>query len=104
MRPTDKFGRNSLQRVVFDDIDPMIDGVSEDCLFLNVWTGADLAAHERLPVLFWIHGGGFVVGSGSEPRYNGANLAKRGVIVVTVNHRLNAPGFLSYPAVNEDGA
>jgi para-nitrobenzyl esterase len=104
IRLTDRFGHNSLQRVVFDDIDPMVDGVSEDCLYLNVWTGADLAARERLPVLFWIHGGGFVVGSGSEPRYNGANLAKRGVIVVTVNHRLNALGFLSHPALSADGA
>ena len=102
VRPTHVFGPGSLQAIVFDDIDPTIAGVSEDCLYLNVWTPADLAAGERLPVLFWIHGGGFAVGSGSEPRYDGARLAAKGVVVVTVNHRLNALGFFAHPELTAE--
>jgi para-nitrobenzyl esterase len=102
VRPTDAFGRNAVQGVVFDDIDPYTIGVSEDCLYLNVWTPARLNTSERLPVMVWIHGGGFVVGSGSEPRYDGAKLAARGIIVVTVNYRLNAFGFLAHPALSAE--
>lgn len=66
---------------------------NEDCLVLNVWTPA-LKDGRKRPVLFWCHGGGFVTGSGSSPGYDGANLARRGdVVVVTINHRLNVLGF-----------
>lgn len=67
---------------------------NEDCLFLNVWTpGADDAAR---PVMVWFHGGGYAYGSGGWPAYDGHNLSKRGdVVVVTVNHRLNAFGYLN---------
>ncbi|GFE86703.1 carboxylesterase/lipase family protein [Steroidobacter agaridevorans] len=66
---------------------------SEDCLVLNVWTRG-LRDGGKRPVMFWIHGGGFSAGSGSSPGYDGANLAKRGdVVVVTINHRLNVMGF-----------
>jgi para-nitrobenzyl esterase len=102
VRPSDKFGHNALQKILFGDIDPFADGVSEDCLYLNVWTGADLRANEKRPVLFWIHGGGFVVGSGSEPRYDGTRLAERGIVVVTLNHRLNALGYLAHPALTAE--
>jgi para-nitrobenzyl esterase len=106
VRPTDAFGANSMQGVVFDDIDPRLHGISEDCLYLNVWTPS-LDSPEPLPVMVWIHGGGFVVGSGSEPRYDGANLAAKGIVVVTLNHRLNALGFLAHPELtgeSPDGA
>jgi para-nitrobenzyl esterase len=96
VRPTDVFGPNSMQGVVFDDIDPLTHGISEDCLYLNVWTPS-LESHEPLAVMVWIHGGGFVVGSGGEPRYDGANLAAKGIVVVTLNHRLNALGFFAHP-------
>jgi para-nitrobenzyl esterase len=66
---------------------------NEDCLYLNVYTPA--ADHAKRPVLFWIHGGGFVLGSGSEALYNGAALAQRGdVVVVTIHYRLGALGYL----------
>jgi para-nitrobenzyl esterase len=69
---------------------------NEDCLYLNVWQPA---AADKLPVMVWIHGGGFVLGSGSQDLYEGTNLAKLGdVIVVTINYRLGPFGFLTHPA------
>ncbi len=68
---------------------------SEDCLNLNVWTSAEAGA--KLPVMVWIHGGAFQLGSGSAPLYNGQYLAERGVVVVTINYRLGALGFLAHP-------
>ena len=102
VRPSDAFGPNSLQGVVWGDIDPHAEGVSEDCLYLNVWTPATPGDGARLATMVWIHGGGFVAGSGAEPRYNGARLAARGVIVVTLNHRLNALGFLAHPELTAE--
>jgi len=96
VRAADTFGPNAMQGVVFNDIDPYPAGISEDCLYLNVWTPA-LDPEIPAPVMVWIHGGGFVVGSGAEPRYDGTNLAAQGIVVVTVNHRLNALAFLACP-------
>jgi len=76
---------------------------SEDCLTLNIWTPARTAA-DRLPVMVWIYGGGFFVGSGSAPAYDGEALARRGVIVVTLNYRLGALGFLAHPALSRESA
>lgn len=70
--------------------------MSEDCLYLNVWAPTP-AKPGNLPVLVYFHGGGFAYGDGSEPRYDGAHLAARGMIVVTVNYRLGAFGFMSHP-------
>jgi para-nitrobenzyl esterase len=73
--------------------------MSEDCLYLNVWTAAVDAAAKR-PVMVWFHGGGYAVGSGGSVRYDGSNLArKHEVVVVTVNHRLNAFGFLDVSSI-----
>lgn len=70
------------------------EAISEDCLFLNVWT-PDTDSRARRPVMFYIHGGAYSHGSGSHPQYDGAELCRRGdVVVVTVNHRLNAFGYL----------
>lgn len=77
--------------------------VSEDCLTLNVWQPLD-AAPTKLPVMVWIHGGGFFVGSSSQPLYDGAALARRGVVVVTFNYRLGALGFLAHPALTREQA
>jgi para-nitrobenzyl esterase len=67
---------------------------SEDCLFLNIWTGG-VNDGEKRPVMVWLHGGGYAFGSGSAPGYDGGNLASRGdVVVVTVTHRLNVFGYL----------
>jgi para-nitrobenzyl esterase len=75
--------------------------VSEDCLYLNLWTPAHSAA-DRLPVLVFIHGGGFTEGSASVPLYDGAALARKKLIVVTINYRLGAFGFLAHPALTQE--
>ena len=75
---------------------------SEDCLFLNVWTPA-IADDARRPVMVYFHGGAYASGSGSSPLYDGTNLAIKGdVVVITVNHRLNAFGYLSLQQLNPD--
>ncbi|MFD0687315.1 carboxylesterase/lipase family protein [Actinomadura fibrosa] len=75
--------------------------MSEDCLTLNVWTGAGSAAESR-PVLVWIYGGGFRLGTGASPRYDGENLARKGLVVVTFNYRLGAFGFLATPELSAE--
>jgi para-nitrobenzyl esterase len=69
---------------------------SEDCLYLNVWTTAESAEAKR-PVMLWIYGGAYAGGAGSEPRYAGESLAKKGAVVVTFNYRLGALGFFAHP-------
>ena len=75
--------------------------MSEDCLYLNVWTAAQ-TANERRPVMVWIHGGGLTRGSGSGPFYNGESLALKGVVVVTINYRLGVFGFLAHPDLTRE--
>lgn len=75
--------------------------VSEDSLYLNIWTPAKEAG-EKLPVAFWIHGGAYLGGSGSEMEFDGAEYAKRGIILVTINYRVNVYGFLAHPWLCEE--
>jgi len=95
VRDASKFGSSAPQA---DRTGLMAGGPEdEDCLFLNVYTPR--ADAQRRPVLFWIHGGGFVVGSAAQPIYDGGPLAARGdVVVVTINYRLGALGYLHVPA------
>jgi para-nitrobenzyl esterase len=72
---------------------------SEDCLYLNVWSPAKA---DKAPVFVWIHGGALSGGSGSEPFYDGTRLAEKGVVVVTINYRLGALGFLVHPALSAE--
>ncbi|MXP08975.1 carboxylesterase family protein [Altererythrobacter halimionae] len=75
---------------------------SEDCLFLNVWTRGTNDGKKR-PIMVWLHGGGYVTGSGSSHGYDGTRLAQRGdVVVVTINHRLNGFGYLYLGGVSGD--
>lgn len=74
---------------------------SEDCLSLNIWSPAKTAG-ERLPVMVWIHGGGFNFGASSQAEYHGANLAKKGVVVVTLNYRLGPLGYLAHPGLDAE--
>ncbi len=81
---------------------PIVPGPqSEDCLGLNVWTPARDAS-QKLPVMVWIHGGGFQIGSSSQTAYDGEALASRGVVVVSINYRLGIFGFLAHPALDRE--
>jgi para-nitrobenzyl esterase len=74
---------------------------SEDCLYLNVWSPAKPPA-EKLPVMVWIHGGGLTTGSAHEPGYMGDQFARRGVVLVSINYRLGALGFLAHPMLSSE--
>ena len=80
-----------------------LDVTSEDCLTLNVWT-PKLAASAHLPVMVWFHGGGYTNGAGSQSTYEGTNLARQSVVIVTVNYRLGALGFLAHPALSAESS
>jgi para-nitrobenzyl esterase len=98
VRQADRFGPRCMQRAIYSDMVFRSNGMSEDCLYLNVWTPAH-GANEKLPVLVYFYGGGFTGGDGSESRYDGASLAQRGIVTFTVNYRLDVFGFLALPAL-----
>ena len=75
--------------------------MDEDCLYLNIWTPAN-TVDEKLPVAFWIHGGAFMHGFSHESEFDGAAYCERGVILVTINYRLGAFGFLAHPWLSEE--
>jgi para-nitrobenzyl esterase len=75
--------------------------VSEDCLYLNIWTAAK-SAKEKLPVMVWSHGGGYTMGSGDSPQFDGEALAKKGVVLVTYNYRLGVFGFFAHPELTKE--
>src|SRR6185295_16130164 len=80
---------------------PAVPAPSEDCLYLNVWRPADPAAR-NLPVMVWIHGGGFVGGSSSSPNTSGVQFAKQGVVLVAMNYRVGRFGFFAFPALSKE--
>src|SRR5438309_4208709 len=99
VRNATEFGPRCMQQPLFSDMMFRSPAPSEDCLYLNVWTPAKFAGPQRhkLPVLLYIYGGGFMAGDASEKRYDGASLARRGIVVVTINYRLGVFGFFSHP-------
>ncbi|RYE31699.1 MAG: carboxylesterase family protein [Sphingobacteriaceae bacterium] len=101
MRKADHFGPQAMQKPIFSDMVFRSDGKSEDCLYLNVWTPAK-SASAKLPVLVYFYGGGFVGGDGSENRYDGEALAKKGIITITVNYRLGVFGFMAHPELTKE--
>nr|WP_040007135.1 carboxylesterase family protein [Fibrisoma limi] len=101
VRKADKFGPRAMQRSLFGDMNFRSNGMSEDCLYLNVWTPAK-SANERLPVLVYFYGGGFVAGDGSEPRYDGESMAGKGIVALTVNYRLGPFGFMAHPELTKE--
>src|SRR6187455_1248372 len=89
-----------MQTNVFGDMAFRSNGMSEDCLYLNVWRPA---GHKKgLPVLVYFYGGGFVTGDGSEPRYDGERMARKGIVALTVNYRLGVFGFLAHPELTKE--
>ncbi len=78
------------------------EGSSEDCLFLNIWLPSGTKPEDELPVMVWIHGGGFVGGSGSGESTSGEEFAKQGIILITFNYRLGRLGHFAFPALSEE--
>lgn len=78
-----------------------LDRTSEDCLTLNIWTPR-ISASASLPIMVWFHGGGYTAGAGSQSTYEGTNLARQGVVIVTVNYRLGVLGYLAHPALSKE--
>lgn len=95
-------GAQCMQGPVFGDI-KFSRPASEDCLNLNIWTPAANAS-DRLPVMVWIHGGGFQAGAGAEPRHDGKAFANKGVVLVTLNYRLGVFGFMAHPELTRESA
>jgi para-nitrobenzyl esterase len=95
-RSAERFGDDCMQNRFALDSAPSRQDMSENCLYLNVWAPARKPP-APLPVMVWIHGGGFVIGSGAP--YDGAALARQGVVVVTLNYRLGRFGFFAHPAL-----
>ena len=82
-------------------VDATVQEVSEDCLYLNVWTTAN-SAKEKRPVIVYFHGGGLAAGAGNESLYNGEGMAKKGVVFVVSNYRVGVLGFLAYPELTKE--
>ena len=94
-RDATKYAGRCEQWHIWNDYLFLDSGPTEDCLYLNVYTPASAGKTDKLPVMVWIHGGGFLAGAGSEPRYTDSALVSKGVILVTINYRLNIFGFLA---------
>lgn len=101
VRSCTQYGPPCPQRKLPPPFDRDYGKTSEDCLFLNVWSGAR-DPDERRPVMVWIHGGGFYGGSASQPDFDGRVLAREGVVVVTINYRLGVFGFLAHPELTSE--
>ena len=101
VRKAGKFGPRAMQKPIFSDMVFRSNGVSEDCLYLNVWTPAG-RADAHLPVLVYFYGGGLIAGDGSELRYDGESMATKGIVAVTVNYRLGIFGFFAHPELTKE--
>ena len=90
-----------MQKHIFADMIFRADTMSEDCLYLNVWTPAK-SADAKLPVLVYFYGGGFSAGDGSESRYDGESIAQKGIVAITINYRLGIFGFFAHPELSAE--
>ena len=98
VRDAAAFGESCIQPQGFGGPGTNTPSGNEDCLFLNIWTPAD-AKGKSLPVMVWVHGGAYIVGSGAVPMTQGTGFAKQGAILVTINYRLGNLGFFAHPAI-----
>lgn len=101
IRKADEFGPNPMQENVFGDMMFGTKKMSEDCLYLNIWTPAK-TMDEKLPVFIYFNGGGLMAGSGSEPRYAGLPMARRGIVAITANYREGIFGFFAHPQLSKE--
>ena len=101
VRMAKEFGPNPMQEALFGDMNFGTKENSEDCLYLNIWTPAK-TMKEKLPVLIYFNGGGLMAGSGSEPRYAGDAMARKGIISITANYREGIFGFFAHPQLSKE--
>jgi para-nitrobenzyl esterase len=101
VRHASEYGARCMQGSIYSDMVFHDSGPNEDCLYLNLWMPANPAS-SKLPVMVWIYGGGYQAGATSEPRQDGGNLSKRGVVVVSMNYRLGIFGFFSHPELAKE--
>lgn len=101
IRKANHFGPRAMQLPIYSDMQFRSDGVSEDCLYLNIWTSAK-SMTDSLPVLVYFYGGGMKAGDGSEYRYDGESMSRKGIISITVNYRLGVFGFLALPELSKE--
>lgn len=100
-----QFASNCQQKPNSWDTSLSKEHLSEDCLYLNIWAPKDFINHQTnngYPVMVWIHGGGLVNGGTSLPLYDGSNLARQNIVVVTINYRLGRFGFFAFPALHKE--
>ena len=104
VRDATEAGPACMQRAIPAEVgrfyNPGVDRMSEDCLYLNVWSA--VGPEDRAPVLVWIYGGGLSIGNGADITYDGTRLAQRGVVLVTLNYRLGAFGYLAHPLLSAE--
>jgi para-nitrobenzyl esterase len=103
LRDATQFAHRCAQWQIWNDYHFLDPGPSEDCLYLNVYAPAEAKAASKLPVMVWIHGGGYAAGAGSEPRYTNSALVSKGVVLVTINYRLGVFGFLATEELAKEG-
>lgn len=100
IRPAKEFGFSPMQSKIYSDMIFRSKGISEDCLFLNVWVPG--GEKKALPVLVYFYGGGLIAGDASEKRYDGESMATKGIITITVNYRLGVFGFMAHPELSKE--
>jgi len=103
VREAKAYANDCMQRPFPSDAAPLGTPPAEDCLYLNVWAPAQPAA-AKLPVMVWIHGGGFVNGGSSPAVYDGQHFARRGIVFVSANYRIGRFGFFAHPALSREAA
>jgi para-nitrobenzyl esterase len=104
VRAADAYSSDCMQVPFPSDAAPLGTKPAEDCLYLNVWRPAGTKAEARLPVMFWIYGGGFVNGGSSPAVYDGSKFAAKGVVFVSANYRLGRFGFFAFPELTRQNA
>jgi para-nitrobenzyl esterase len=102
VRKADAYANDCMQKPFPSDAAPLGTAPAEDCLYVNVWTPAAPPKAGKLPVMFWIHGGGFVNGGSSPAVYDGSHFAQRGIVFVSLNYRLGRFGFFAHPALTKE--
>lgn len=101
VRDCEEFGCSCPQPEI-EFLGRVVNKTDENCLYLNIWTPISAGSGGHLPVMVWIHGGGYTTGSGAQASYNGEKFAEKGVVLVTINYRLGPFGFFAHPLLSKE--